>query len=363
MNRKITTAFTVFILATASVLAGPIKQFMLNPNTVYTLKLSNDGTPTTVMFPSEIQGIADSNVVKTEKEAKKIGGYLLNFKDNNYYFNIRAIRTGQSGSLNIIYGKHAYIVRLIQVAPRKAYSSVTFASGDMSMGSMGGSGTRAKRVAPKLLISAIDKAKYYPLYLKNYPDSVANITYKHKNDLFRYKGFSVKVNAVYRFNDLDTLVFWIILKNTTNEPIEYNKQNISVRCGPNGKIYFSSLTDASGVMPPNSDTQVYFCITGSPDGGHNWISVDNKFVVLVSTKKNNKIVDGDRIAIEKKFLIQQTGTLSKALDAAKDPKEIEKIKEKFKDVQRQYEVLIKQEEGTKNEKGFSLNSIRKFIGA
>jgi len=49
------------------------------------------------------------------------------------------------------------------------------------------------------------------------------------------------------------------------------------------RLYSQSISDASGVMPPKSDSPAYFAITGTPSGGRNDISTKNDFIVLLQT--------------------------------------------------------------------------------
>jgi hypothetical protein len=48
------------------------------------------------------------------------------------------------------------------------------------------------------------------------------------------------------------------------------------------RLYSQSISDASGVMPPESDSPAYFAVTGTPDGGRNDISIKNEFTVLLA---------------------------------------------------------------------------------
>ena len=92
--------------------------------------------------------------------------------------------------------------------------------------------------------------------------------------------------GVYRFDSADTLIFHIIFHNNTSEELRYTSKDMAVRLG--GKIYFESIADASGVIPPRSQTQAYFGITGTPSGGKNNLSANNEWKVLIRAKKTNK---------------------------------------------------------------------------
>jgi len=328
---------TVIAVLGTSIYAGPIKQFILDSNIVYTLNVSVDGSVTTVMFPSAIQGIYGSNIVSNPSKAKNNGAYLITYQEGNYYFSVKSIRPDQPASLNIVYNRKIYVINLKSVSKEEAFNSVTFDTGESSLGSA--SGSSSSRIGPTLLVSALDKAKIYPLLLQQFPDNVANIEYKHRDEVFKYKGYSVKLNAVYRFNDIDTLVFWVILTNSTDKKITYNPENIAVRCG--GKIYFSSLADASGVIPPNGTTQAYFCITGSPDGGKNWLSVDNNFLVLIAVDNPSKKPSADNSDAMKKLILEQKiKDLNSELDKADTQQEVKSIEQEYSKTIKNFKKLI-----------------------
>ena len=327
---------TLLIILGTSMHGGPIKQFILDSNIVYTLYISKIGSVTTVMFPSAIQGIYGSNIVSNPSKAKNNGAYLITYQEGNYYFSVKSIRSEQPASLNIVYNRKIYVINLKSVPKDEAYNSVTFSTGESSLEAS--NSNSSSRVGPTLLVSALDKAKIYPLLLQQFPDNVANIEYKHKNEVFKYKGYSVKLNAVYRFNNIDTLVFWIILTNSTDKKITYDTGNIAVRCGE--KIYFSSLADASGVIPPNGTTQAYFCITGSPEGGKNWLSVDNNFLVLLAVDNLSKNPSANNSKAMKKLILEQKiKDLNSELDKTDKQQEINSIKQKFSKIQKQLKAL------------------------
>ena len=96
-----------------------------------------------------------------------------------------------------------------------------------------------------------------------------------------YNAYEVRMEEVFRFDPQDTLVFRIVLRNKTDKEIRYQPQGFSLRVGE--RLYSQSIGDASGVMPPKSDTPAYFAITGSPSGGRNDVSTKNDFTVLLTT--------------------------------------------------------------------------------
>jgi len=135
-----------------------------------------------------------------------------------------------------------------------------------------------------MLVGLLDKAKAYPLLKASHPEAVEQVdyvTYGEKPRVMNYNTFEVRLEEVFRFDPQDTLVFRIVLRNKTAKEILYKPQGFSLRVGE--RLYSQSISDASGVMPPKSDSPAYFAITGTPAGGRNDISVKNDFIVLLQT--------------------------------------------------------------------------------
>jgi hypothetical protein len=139
-------------------------------------------------------------------------------------------------------------------------------------------------VTPGSLVGLLDKAKAYPILKASHPEAVEQVdyvSYGGKPRVMDYNDFEVRLEEVFRFDPQDTLVFRIVLRNKTDKEIRYQAQGFSLRVGE--RLYSQSISDASGVMPPKSDTPAYFAITGTPTGGRNDVSTKNEFTIIVST--------------------------------------------------------------------------------
>ncbi len=145
----------------------------------------------------------------------------------------------------------------------------------------GGRGVQG--VSPAVLLGLLDKAKAYPLLKENHPEAVEHVNYFSYGDKPRvmdFDDFEVRIEQVFRFDLQDTIVFQIVLRNKTDAEIRYQPQSFAIRIGVH--VYPSSISDASGVMPPKSDSPAYFAVTGMPNGGRNDLSIKNDFTVLVT---------------------------------------------------------------------------------
>jgi hypothetical protein len=144
------------------------------------------------------------------------------------------------------------------------------------------------RVTPNRLLAMLDKAKAYPLLKAYHPDVVAQVDYANFGGnprALNYKDYEIQLDDVFRFNPEDTLIFRILLRNKTSQPIQYRPDGFSLRVGD--RAYPQSISDASGTIPPNGEAPAYFAVTGTPNGGRNDLSLKNDFTVLLDRIETN----------------------------------------------------------------------------
>jgi len=137
-----------------------------------------------------------------------------------------------------------------------------------------------RRGTPAILLGLLDKAKAYPVLKTSHPEAVEGVDYVNYGEnphVTDFNEYEIRLEEVFRFDPQDTLIFRVVLRNKTDREILYKPQGFSVRVGD--RVYSQSISDASGAMPPKSDTPAYFAITGTPTGGRNDVSVKNDFTV------------------------------------------------------------------------------------
>jgi len=105
-------------------------------------------------------------------------------------------------------------------------------------------------------------------------------TFDDEPQITDFNDYEIRIEEVFRFNPEDTLVFHVTLRNKSEHPIRYLPESFCVRVG--NRLYYQSVSDAPGVLPPHAASTVYFAITGTPDGGRNELSLKKEFSVSVS---------------------------------------------------------------------------------
>lgn len=265
MKCSATISFFLFPLVLC---AGPITQKPLDEFVIYDIPVAQKSGTTTIMFPSQISGLFAKSVSTQEQEN---AGFLISFTPGNFYFTIRALKKDAEDHLTVIFNRKAYVLHI--TASDQPFYNVTFFQDDRR-----GKDGRME-IVPERLLSLMDKAKAYPLFVKNQPDALAGVLHSTPDATNYYDGFTVHVRDVWRFEEEDTLIFRVELENTSDRAIYYKPQDLAVRLDE--RIYTQSLADASGVMPPKSVTPAFFAITGNGQGGRNHLAPDNKWNVLV----------------------------------------------------------------------------------
>lgn len=253
----------------------PVKALELDEQTVYVIPVSSQRV-TTVSFPGPISAI-DAAFVSTD--AKHPGLFQLAHTKGSYFFSARSLAKGAVTNVNVRWRNKTYV--LVLQDSETPWLSVIFQYQPDAIARTAALANRP--VTPAVLLGLLDKAKAYPLLKANYPDALAQVDYTNyaqKPMVMDYNDFEVRIEETFRFDPQDTLVFRLTLRNKTDRPITYEPQGFSLRVGE--RTYPQSVSDASGVMPPKSDSPAYFTVTGTPTGGRNDLSIKNEFVVLLA---------------------------------------------------------------------------------
>jgi len=253
--------------------SGPIQELALDEHRLYTIPVSFSRV-TTVSFPGPISAMDGAMVTKDGKTA---GLFQLAHTPGARFFSVRSLIKGATTNLNVRWNHKTYVLELQDSSA--PILSLTF----KNPASPQYPSPASRPVTPGMLLGMLDKAKAYPVLKASYPDAVAGVefaSYADKPRVMDYNRYEILVEEVFRFDPQDTLVFHVVLRNKTDQTIHYESQGFAVRVGD--RVYPQSISDASGVMPPKSDSPAYFAITGTPSGGRNELSIKNDFTVVLT---------------------------------------------------------------------------------
>jgi hypothetical protein len=253
--------------------AGPLKQIPLDNYVIAKIPVATMTGNTVIMFPASIQALYASRCALQEQPN---ADFLLDFQAGQSWFTLRALKKDTEDYITVIYERKAYVLHV--VSSDKPLYTVSFFRGEGR-----GPLTVGRRVTPARLLSLIDKAKAYNLFLQQEPDAVAGVLYDQPKRICDYPKFRVRIDETFRFEEEDTLVFNCALINDSDQPIFYEPQLFGVQL--RNELYPASVVDASGTMPPKSTTAAFFAITGTPSGGRNNLAPANPWNVLISERK------------------------------------------------------------------------------
>jgi hypothetical protein len=249
----------------------PVERVILDERTVITVPVATNRV-TTISFPGPIAAIDGAGVTT---DGKSPGQFQLAYTKGSAFLSVRALAAKAKTNLNIRWNKHTYVFELIEDATPVLALNLEEPARD--------SVQPAPSVGPAQLLAILDKAKAFPLLKKQHPEAVDEDearTFGDKPQITDFNDYEIRIDEIFRFNPEDTLVFHVTLRNKSDKEILYRPESFTVRVG--NRLYYQSISDAPGVLPPKSAGTVYFAITGTPDGGRNELSLKNEFTVLVT---------------------------------------------------------------------------------
>ncbi len=270
------SAISLLLLLGASVAIAEqsraIERLTLDNRAVTTVPVATNRV-TTISFPGPITAIDGFGFTL---DGKSPGRFQLAHTRGSAFLSIRALAPKAATNLNIRWNNRTYVFELVQ-------SHTPVLALNLEAPTPAESVPPAPHLSPARLLGLLDKAKAFPLLRQQHPEAVADATartFGNHPQVTDFNDFEIRLEEVFRFDAEDTLVFHVILRNKSDQEIRYLPGSFRVRVGD--RLYYQSVSDAPGVLPPKAESTVYFAITGSPDGGRNDLSLKNDFSVLVS---------------------------------------------------------------------------------
>jgi len=264
----------LLLSATVALAESPeaIQHVTLDERAVVTVPVATNRV-TTISFPGPIVAI---DAVGVTADGKTPGQFQLAHTKGSTFVSVRALVRKAATNLNIRCNKRTYVFELVE-------SDVPVLSLSLDDPAMSETVLTAPLVTPTQLLALLDKAKAFPLLKKQHADAVAGAeakTFGEKPQITDFNDYEIRIEEAFRFNTDDTLVFHVTLKNKSDHEIRYLPESFCVRVG--NRLYYQSISDALGVLPPKSTSTVYFAITGTPDGARNELSLKNEFSILMT---------------------------------------------------------------------------------
>jgi hypothetical protein len=273
---------TPLFLAIASGLSLPmsavpdnrVREVELDPHQVVGIPVSS-ARVTTISFPGPITAM-DAAMVSTG--AKGDGLFQVAHQAGSSFFSVKTLVPNATTNVNVRWNHQTYILEL-RDSPEPVLSLILRPPAEPPRG---GGGRLQRGVSPAALLGLLDKAKAFPLLQQGSPEALRGVShreFKEDEAVSDFGEFEVRILEAFRFEAQDTLVFRVRLKNKTAQPIAFRPDGFAVRAG--AERYEQSVSDASGSIPANGESEAFFAITGTRFGGRNDLAVNNEFTVFV----------------------------------------------------------------------------------
>ena len=266
LRRGIVIALLMLWLSGAA--RAAIRAYPLDDRTVYTIRLSRD-VPTTCLFPGPLTALEGANVSGRVEDTPAV---LLSHQAGAEYFSLRALGDAVGGALNVVFRGRVYVLSL--VVEGDADRSVSFLDEPLT-----GGGRAKSRPDVAVLRALLERAKHHARLAEKFPALDSAIERSEPGTVTHYRGFSATIAEVFRFEAEDVLVFHVRLQNQGGAAIAYDRDVLAVRVGAD--LHVAALADASGSIPANATTHVYFAVTGGLHGGRANLSVRDAFSLIV----------------------------------------------------------------------------------
>jgi len=258
-----------FLASLASAGEPSVQSFTLDEHSVRVIPVSRTRV-TTFCFPSAPQAISGSNLTA---DGRTPGTIQFDFKPGSFFFTVRALAPGAVANLNVLWNRRVYVFELTE-------SNVPVLSVLLEPPVIRTVAPSAVTVSPTRLLGLLQMAKAQAALAAHHPSALQGVTSIKPKRICDYGDFLIHVEQVFRFDEEDTLVFRLRLENRSNAPIRYRAGSFVLRVGD--RLFSQSISDASGLLSPNTDQPVWFAVTGLPDGSRHELSLNNDFIVLVS---------------------------------------------------------------------------------
>lgn len=263
------------VAATAAENKKAIHELTLDEHRVYTVPVSV-ARVTTVSFPGPIAAI-DAALVSTDDKTQ--GLFQLAHQPGTAFFSVRSLNKDATTNVNVRWNNKTYVLEL-QDSPAPVLSLIFQPPQHPRLEIA----KKQQPVTPVTLLGLLDTAKAYAVLKQSQPQAVKDVLFKDyrpKPPVMDHGHLQIHLEEAFRFDAQDTLVFRVVLRNTTDSELCYDPAGFLLRAGE--RRFNASISDATGVIRPREDAVAYFAVTGTPDGSRNDLSLENDFMIVLDT--------------------------------------------------------------------------------
>lgn len=238
---------------------------------------------TTVIFPDAIEALDGAGFSADPNQPNAL--FNLSFTEGANFISIHPLKTGARTNLNVFSRGKCYVLLFTEERGSGIFR-VSFSRDEPKYPKpFPPAQKRNLMVSPARLLGLLDKCKAYNLLGTQHPEVVDDLRVHYPTKVTPNDGFNVRLNAVYRKDEWDTLVFECDLTNDGDQPVYYNPEGFAARV--NALVYRQSLADASGVIPAKGRAPAWFLVTGDDLGGSNNLDPANPWEITLERVKGS----------------------------------------------------------------------------
>ena len=238
---------------------------------------------TTVIFPDAIEALDGAGFSPDPNQPNAL--FNLSFTEGANYISIHPLKAGARTNLNVFTRGKCYVLLFAEERGSGIFR-VNFSREEPKYPKpFPPPEKRNLMVSPARLLGLLDKCKAYNLLGTQHPEVVDDLRVHYPTSVTQNDGFKVRLNAVYRKDEWDTLVFECELSNDGDQPVYYNPEGFSARV--NSLVYHQSLADAGGVIPAKGRVPAWFLVTGDDLGGSNNLDPANPWEITLERVKGS----------------------------------------------------------------------------
>jgi len=278
-----------FLAVLAPVCGQTITNYTLDPLKVVDLPVSREVTAVTL--PGPITAIAGTDMLldggtaaaTDVDEGTPVRFHITHVKGSNFFL-VQGIQANAVGTLTVIFEGGAYVLQLRAVAVNPVASAI-FRRPAVATVAKVEVPPEAVKFSPRIGLSLLDRARAYPVLIRELPKAVEGVTLSAQNRTVELPDLALNVQEVYRFTKEDAVVFLLHLTNKTDQALDLAPSTFAARVG-NEKFY-QSIANGPRTLAPHASADAEFAIVGMPDGTRNDLSAENAFTVLVNISRRD----------------------------------------------------------------------------
>lgn len=263
MEIRILALILTGITALPAAPSAPVtKTYALDERVVYTIAVHREA-PTTCLFPGTLGALEGAGVSARVEDEPAV---LLAYQAGTNFFSVRALRENAQAALNVVFRGKAYVLDLTAAeTPDRTVRFVERAEPESE---------------PGKLDELLQRAKVHARQRAQQPGVLAQIERATPGTRTDYRGFSVTVEEVFRFDAEDVIVCRLRFDNAAAQPLFYDVRSLALRVGK--FVLPAARVDATGHVPPHASAEAYLIVNGGADGHRAHLSVHETYQVLVA---------------------------------------------------------------------------------